>query len=514
MDNKVILGKTLALVYRSRRLGITEHDDFVRSILSTIKTSNVQLTMPADIMTEELKEFISVLLESKEPYEKEVIIQRIKFITAKDPKLSELLIETIEPDYDDSVSKRVITSTVKLLNNYYKEHVAVQTINKLAYDIKFNRSKITNFSEHLQKVIAELEPLAAGIVTTKDPAIVNEIDFESPENLESVLEEVKGVNNHKHVYQFGWQAFNRMTQGGIRRGEFMTIGALQHKYKTGFSLSLFMQIARHNKPIFLKKEEEEKKPLLLRISFEDSLTNNVQFMYQYLKAHDGEIITGKDFDNTSTKEMSAYILSKLTSTGFYIKMMRVDPNQWSYMHIVNKIVELEAQGYNVHLLMLDYLTLVPTTGCTTGPLGFDKKDLLRRVKNFCSGRNISTITPIQLSSEAKILLRNGIPENQFVNEVSEKGYYDGTKSIDQDIDLEVFIHLFSHKRKKYLAVRRGKHRIPTVIDDDDKYFMLKFPGLNIPILEDIDKEDSSFRILPKDTDSNSTDGLLAEVLGS
>jgi len=71
-----------------------------------------------------------------------------------------------------------------------------------------------------------------------------------------VLEDVKSINNNTSIYKSGWQALNRMTQGGFRRGEFCTIGALQHKYKTGFSLSVFMQIARHNKPIIVQGEEE------------------------------------------------------------------------------------------------------------------------------------------------------------------------------------------------------------------------------------------------------------------
>ena len=77
--------------------------------------------------------------------------------------------------------------------------------------------------------------------------------------------------------------------------------------------------------------------------------------------------------------------------------------------------------------------------------------------------------------------------------------------------LKPFIHLFSHKRKKYLAVRRGKHRIPGIIPDEDKYFLLKFPGLNIPILPDVDGEDSSYSKLPKDFDDNGTN-ILDEVL--
>jgi hypothetical protein len=152
--------------------------------------------------------------------------------------------------------------------------------------------------------------------------------------------------------------------------------------------------------------------------------------------------------------------------------------------------------------MLDYLTLIPTTGCLQGPFGVDRKDMLRRMRNFCSARNIIFITPLQLSSEAKALIRNGTPEHTFVNDVAEKGYYDGCKSLDQDIDCELFLHLFMHKKKKYIAVRRGKHRIPTVISEEDKYFMLRFPDLNTPVLEDIHTDDTSFSKLPKNFESD------------
>lgn len=510
MDPKVILSKAITLIYRTRLVNTLENDDLIRTIISTIKTENSQHEFNGRNCVKDLKEYCLELLNEKEPIAKEVIIQQLKLVLSNEPKLLQVTVEAIDQEYDDATNKRIITSIIKSLNNYYRENTATELLNKVSYELKFNRSKIPNFSEYLKDTIAQLEPLTLTITSMKDPAVVNEVDFENSENLIGVLEDVKSINNNTSIYKSGWQALNRMTQGGFRRGEFCTIGALQHKYKTGFSLSVFMQIARHNKPI-IAQGEENKKPLLLRISFEDSLTNNVQFMYQYLKAHEGTILSPKDFNGLSTKEMGDYIVSDLTKNGFYIKMMRVDPSQWTYSSVINKIIELEAQGYCIHILMLDYITLLPTTGCSTGPIGFDKKDLVRRIRNFCSAKNIGVITPMQLSSEAKMLVRNGVPEHQLVNEVAERGYYDGTKSIDQDIDLELFIHLFSHKRKKYLAVRRGKHRIPTVIDDDDKYFILKFPGLNIPILEDITGDDTSMKTLPKDSDIGSG-SLIDEVL--
>lgn len=515
MDSRVILIKIITLIYRCRLIGNVENDDLTRTILSTIKTDGPEFNFNGHNYIKNLKEFAVGLLDEKDNIAKEVIVQHLSLILENDNKLLQILKESIEPEYDDSSNKRIITSLIKLLNNFYKEHLAIEILSKVTYDLKFNRSKIVSFSDYLKTTIGNLEPLTNVVSSLKDPALVSEVDFSNAASLNTAFEEVRNLNNNKSIYKFGIQDFNTMCQGGIRRGEYMTIGALQHKYKTGFSLTAFMDIAINNVPIVTIKEAEgNKKPLLLRISFEDSITNNLQFMYQYLKACDSEILTAKDFEGLTAEEMTAYIVPKLSATGFHIKMRRVDPTQWTYSSVINYIIELEAQGYAVHLAMLDYALLLPTTGCVQGALGADKRDLLRRLRGFFSARNCAFITPLQLSSEAKMLIRNGVPEHKFPSEIAEKGYYDGCKTVDQDIDLEIFIHLFTHKRKKYLAVARGKHRISTVISDDDKYFMLKFPGLNIPILSDIGKDKSSFKTLPRDYEDGSSGGsLLEEVLG-
>lgn len=514
MDSRIILVKIITLIYRSRVIGSIENDDLVRTILNTIKADSPEFSFNGHNYIKKLKEFTIELLEEKDVIANEVIIQSVSLILESDQKLLTVIKESLNSDYDDASNKRIITSLVKLLNNYYKEYLAMDILNKATYDLKFNRTKITNFSDYLKTTISNLEPLTNILSTLKDPAVVNELDFANPESVTTVFEEVKCLNDNTGVYKLGWQDINIMTQGGIRRGECVGVEALQHKYKTGFTLSMFMQMALYNTPIVTKEEKElNKKPLLLRISFEDSLTNNLQFMYQYLKATEGEPVAQKDFSMLSAEDMTKYVLAKLTATGFHIKMRRVDPSLWSYSSLINYVIELEAQGYAVHILMCDYLLKMPTTGCLqSGATGMDKRDMVRRIRNFCSARNIGFISPFQLSTEAKQLIRNGVPEHQFVNEIAEKGYTDGCKTIDQELDLELYVHIFTYKRKKYLSVRRGKHRLPTVISDDDKYFIYRFPGLNIPVLDDINSEPTGMRKLPKDFDDESS-SILSEVLG-
>ncbi len=514
MDTRTVLSKVLTLIYTSRLTNNLTNDELIKTVLNTIKTDSPEFNFLGNNSIKKFKDTCHALLEETDVIPKETLLPQIQILLETDTKLFNVIKETIDQPHDDSSLKRIITNLVKTLNNYYREHLATEILSKATYDLKFNRNKIGHFQDYMMNVLSSLEPLSTVMTSMKDPAIVGEVDFEHQDTLDEVFGQVKTLNDGSGVYRTGWQAVNRMWQGGGRRGETISIGALQHKYKTGFTLSIFAQFARLNVPLATPEEiEMKKKPLILRISLEDDLTNNLQFLYQYLRANEGQPVTSKEIAEIPTAELSKYVQAKMTATGFHLKMLRADPNQWSYSHVVNKIIEYEAQGYAVHILVLDYLLKLPTTGCTQGASGQDKRDMLRRMRNFCSARKILFATPLQLSTEAKQLIRNGIPEHQFVSEIAERGYYDGCKTLDQEIDLEVYVHLFTHKRKKYLAVQRGKHRLPTVISDEDKYCIYRFPGLNIPILEDVDKDDTSFRTLPKDYETGEDSGLLEEVLG-
>lgn len=514
MDIRVVLSKILTLIYRARLVNNIENDDLIRTVLATVKTDSPEFSFGNTNTPKRLKDFCIELLEDKEPIAKEVILPRLHLLLEKDAKLHSSIQESIETDYDDSSNKRIITSLIKNLYNYYRESQATEIIGKISYDIKFNRTKIANFNDYLRDAMGQLEPFTLAHTTLKDPGIVNEVDFESPESVAAIFEEVKKLNSDTGVYRLGLQGLNRIFSGGIRRGECIGIEALQHKFKSGTCNMILTHIPLFNAPIMTKDEiEQKKKPLILRISLEDPISNTLESIYQYLRSYNKEPISKKELQQLSSKEMADYVVPKLTATGFHIKMMRVDPNQWTYSSIINKVIELEAQGYSIHVLLIDYLFKLPTTGCSQGPAGFDKRDLVRRMRNFCSARGIACISPFQLSTEAVQLLRNGVPEHDFVNVIAEKNYTDSCKTVGQELDLELYVHLFKHKRKTYLAFRRGKHRITQVLSDEHKFCMYQFPDINTPILPDVDMDDTSFQKLPRGDGGGSGSELLEDILG-
>lgn len=495
MDNKLLLVKCITLLYRENQLKnkVDNSNDLIMTVLESINIPDQNLEANTEMMIiANLRKLILELCNA--PIDHEIILadllQTILINIKDDVRLFESIKNNIEPDITETQTKKIILNIRTAISNHFKEIQINDILNRASYSFRFQRDKIKNINDFISELINQLEPLQINN-TIKDPAVINDLDIGNDNSLREIFTAIKDINKGDKIYKTGWTALNRMLQGGIRQGETIVIGALQHKYKTGMSLSLFKQIPLYNKPL---TTDINKKPLILRISFEDNLITNLQFLYQSLKYDETRMYV--NIEDATIEEMASYVKTKLQINNFHIKMMRVDPTQWTYKNICNKIVELEAQGYNIELLFLDYLAMIPTTGCTsTGPMGTDVRDLFRRIRNFTSSKNITTITPHQLSTEAKQLIRGGLPEDQFVKEISEKGYYSGTKQLDQEVDLELYIHVFKHLRESYLAVQRGKHRIPTILSEEDKYYIMKFPR-GMPIPDDHEDEDQSFRKLP------------------
>ena len=483
IDSRLILVKCITLLYRESLLTEKSENsaDLVRTILETIKLPEMNLSINHDrdrLIT--LKETALYLCNNstEEIIDKEGLLQRLKVNCGDDSKLYEAFLQGIDKDMDEGSLKRTILSIRKFINDTFREDEINKIVKEASTNVMFNRDKIKNMRNFVSDLRTKLEPYEIE-ASRKDPAIVASVDLGDESSLLDIYKDVKEMDDNTSLLVTGWQALNTMMQGGIRRGQFTVIGALQHKFKTGFSLSIFKQIAIYNKPCMINAN---KKPCLVRISFEDSLQLNLQFLYQNL--YENEHRQKANIKDVSPGTMAAYVKEKLSINGFHVKFLRVDPSDWSYKDIQNYILELEANGYEVHLLMLDYLSMIPTTGCTIGPAGTDIRDMFRRIRNFCEPRKISVITPHQLSSEAKQLIRDG--HSDFVKQIAEKGYWDGSKRLDQEVDLEIYIHIEKLNKKSYLTVQRGKHRIPTVISDDDKYFVLPFGEIG-PIFDDLNR---------------------------
>lgn len=420
-------------------------------------------------------------------YSEQELLSRLQLDTGEDTTLFDAFRANIKGEYTQTKLKKLVLNQRNTLNNYFREKKVEQIISQAQYMLKFKRSEMKSMRDFVTKVCSELDPYQVDALT-KDPAIISEIDFKDPDSVSRAFDAVKDIDAGHGILRTGFQGINRMLQGGIRRGDCGVIGALQHKYKTGFSLTLFKQIAMYNTPYMI---DNTKIPLLLRISFEDSSAQNMQFLYQSLYENETrQECSKKHIESLSSPEIAKYVTERLQATGYQIRILRVDPTKWTYMHLCNKIVELESEGYEIHLCMVDYLKMLPTTGCTQGTAGEDIRDLFRRMRNFCNPRGIAFVTPHQLSTEAKQLIRDG--RNNFVQEIAEKGYYDGCKRLDQEVDWELYIHIEIIDGVSYLTIQRGKHRFPRIIPESLKYIVLQMHKIG-GLFDDVNGADTTLR---------------------
>lgn len=497
MDTKLLLVNSITLLYReSQQIGHTNNAaEDVLKVVNEVKTP--ELTLGREIK-DRSSEVLMGLRETAyymacQPfdtvYEPNELLQRLKLNVGDDDITFEALQAGIMPELSESALKRTCLNLKNQIRNFFREKEVTQLITQAFNAVKFNKTKITNMPAFVMDLTEKLAPYISNSLE-KDPAVVDEVDFGHREQVVGMFQNVREADEGSTVLRLGLQGMNRMLDGGYRRGEAVVKAALPHNFKTGGSLTDFRHIAVYNTP---QLRDPNKKPLLLRISFEDSLRENFTFLYEqfWTNEHKNDAVkTGPNLSGLSDEELADYFIPRMTATGFHIRMMRVNPSEWTYLDIQNKVLALEAEGFEVVALFLDYLAMVPTTGCIMTTAGSDIRDMFRRIRNFCAPRHILFHTPHQLSSDAKKLIREGT--SNFVKVLPGKGYYDGSQRLDQELDLEIFQHIEYVNGKPYLTFQRGKHRKTRQTPRIDHYFAVPLHEVG-NLLDDIDGPDTTLR---------------------
>lgn len=490
MTGNYILVRCITLMYRQSQLdiGVNASGDMVSEAAATVQLPETVVGSSEDerSLLVGLKTMVMQMAKSADGtrYIADDILQKVRAFAGRDDSIYESLKEGISGEMPEQDLRIVISNIRHELNTYLKSLKGKDLLAKKYKDIMFGNDDSVEFSRKIADLRQELEGYERSDKEV-DPAVVNAVSLSNIQAVLDVFTQAQELNNDEGIMKTGWQGLNRMLQGGFRRGEFAVVGALQHNFKTGFSLSTFKHLALYNKPYMV---DPKKKPLLLRISFEDPLTLNLPFLYRNIS----ENITGAQADvgGTSPEEMAKYVVHHLQENGYDVMMLHVNPSMWGYRDLFDLVLDLIAQGYEIHALWLDYLNMLGKEGLdNTGPTGSNIRELFRRSRNFTSPRKILTLTPHQLSTEAKMLIRQGNEEN-FVRDIANKGYWDSCKTIDQEVDLELYIHIVKADSRSWLTVQRGKHRLINQTAEEHKYCVLPFEDVG-DIRDDLNGPDTS-----------------------
>ena len=491
MDTKLLLVKLITLLYLESKLPDKSNPStaVATAILTHIKlpdnyTGNDFGRDPLIAMRETARWMVSNPIDTV--YDTKEFLQRLRVNVNNDHGLFDAFYSSIGTDYEENALKHTILTYRKILNEYINQ-AKVKDILKNAYTKAWFQTDGVDWRFFVKEINESLEPFSSiSSVEVTHPSVVSDIMFTSPDDVKNVFNRSIKELDSTGIIKFGWQGLNRMfgPTGGARRGEFIVIGALQHNFKSGTTLEMFKSAAIYNIP---RLRDPSKKPLLMRISFENPIEKDMTDLYRSLVENETGIFC--DPRHIDTDEATRFVIDRLQNRGWYINMCHIDPSEFTYRDLFERIERFEADGYEVVMLNMDYLPMMSKKGCAQGPAGVEIRDLYRRVRNFTAKRGIITITPHQLSTDAKQLTRLGI--DNFVQEIANKGYYDGCRTIDQEVDMEIYQHIVKVNGESYLTFQRGKHRKPLgiITPDRDLYTVYKFEVVGtIPDdVEDIDK---------------------------
>lgn len=487
MDNKLALTTVVTLAYRESLL--PEEDsvsvELIRELLDLVKVSDVNLGSGSD--TDSISGIKNTAIDMCKmdeftKYDKNDLLVRLRVNVGNDDKWYHALEKSINAQLEGVALLKSIATLRKKVKKFITQEKIGKLLRETSNEWIFKQDKIENQEVFLSTFQEKLEKLT-DTTSEKDAAIMDEVDFRSPESLEAITTKIHEINTGVRIWKTGHQGLNDMFQGGFREGETIVVGALPHMDKTGTTLSIFKQLAIYNEP---RVRKEGKRPTLVRLTFEDPMTSNIQYLYQNILFNEtGEVVDAKKADPI---EMARVVREKLTSRGFDIRMSYVNPSDWSFRSLFNYIIKLETEGADVQVLMVDYLSMIPTTGCKQGALGSDLQDLFKRVRNFCRARGILFITPHQLSTQARELTKGQVSDETFLPTISNKGYWQDCKGLDREFDGSFLVHIIRKDNDvAYKAFCWDKHRLPTIVEQSKKYFFMQFPG-PMPIPDDIATE--------------------------
>lgn len=497
MDTKTLLVKSITLLYMESERGDVTHNsaDLIKEVLTTIKDPEVVVTgdFGQDVIAS-LKDLLwrMVTNPANHHYDFEDFDQSVKLVCGRMEEVYHAINKVTSKLADEEEEKKLrrMNNIRRDLRIYSNGCRATELVRKFYNESSFNRNNV-DFPSAIAQLRADLEPLEQSSATSIfQHHAVNQVgSLTDVSATATILGMARDELSTEGVMRFGWQGLNRMfgSQGGGRRGEMIVVGALQHSYKSGFALDTQRQVAWYNKPYMF---DSAKKPALVRFSFENSAT----YDYTWWLKSIFEQRQNLKFDPSgmSESDMAALLAKELGINGYEILYVNINPTEFTYRDMFQMTDTWEAQGYEIHGLWIDYLNMMNKEGCSQGPMGEETRDLFRRVRNHYQPRKTMVITPHQMSTDAKMLKRQGVTSDDFLRDVANRGYWDGSKRIDQEVDMEIYLDKAEVNGETFLAFQRGKHRKVSITEARDLHFVQKFEPIG-GLRDDINGKDTSRR---------------------
>lgn len=490
MDAKLLLVQAIALLYwdSKKTENKNENKEMIKELIASVKLpENILDTDNGRDNLINLKYTAEDLLEQQEEINGAVLSQRLRLSIKDDEELVRVAVETIEENEDSELR---CVSYQNNIRHYFEAQKFTETLKKFMSEALYS-GKAINARKLSREFISKLEPFASvetGEGTAREnPLVVKGGSLNDTELLAKQFKEAIEQINQEGLMRTGYKGFNRMLHvGGLIRGDCYVVGARRGMNKTGMTLDITLDVPHFNKPYMF---DVNKKPLILHITKENSYDQNLRYIAErcyYLKH--GKLLNYKD--GITEEYVTGLIEEYVGRYGYHFESIWVPGGSATVMDLQQIVLQYEKKGYEIHLLTIDYLALVDKAGLESHTAGAEIRDAFRRMRNFCNPKKITLLTPHQVSSQATELVRQG--EINFVEKVAGMDYWDGSKRLTQEIDVEVIINVERVKKDgvthSYQTMCIGKNRSVKNMPESHKSCAMEFNEWGL--IPDVEKPDT------------------------
>lgn len=348
-------------------------------------------------------------------------------------------------------------------------------------------------SEYVKKILPELEGFTKSNIEVKDDG-KSYLDFTNVKMVENAVVTATQLNSPDGCMKTGLTGLDMMYGGfGVKRGEEVNYGGLTHNYKSGMLMDHCLFVPMFNDPWMI---DNNKTPMILRISFENTLAQDVTAMYR--KLHEIKHQEKCDLAKVRFSEAAKHLVNHFGQRGYHFNLETYDANSFGIYDLFARVNDYEKKGFEIHQLVVDYLPLI-AHHVIADRMDAKIQRAYEMVRQFCYGKGISLITACQLSTEAQQYAREA-PAKDLTKKFSTGGYYMDCKSLHTKLDLEVLVHIVKHiDGHKYLSIHRGKHRGGEMTPESHLHCFYKFQKYG-GIIPDYDNPELCLRNLPNVTD--------------
>lgn len=496
VSDKILLIKCFTVLCVDNQLGGGSTNDITKALVRKAylhvrhKTTRPD-TEDANVVSQLLDLLSSVWDACSEPLSISSIVQSLYLIVGDDGAATRAvdILSEVDDFTESEVSRMVRRMSHDIKSELSRDELLV-AIGTAAKRLRFGEMSITEIAGELMHTLQLLEN---GDVDALDRFVVQ--GYSSDDDLSAFKEILNQATTDAlgtGGLKTGWQGLNRMmgTAGSMRLGMFVLVGALTHNYKSGACLDLFRHFLTLNDPEPLL-ENKELKPIGIYFSAESRNKDDLlRLAISTYEQFEGKTL---DIEKVDVDWISQYANEKLTSKGWSYAVIQLNPDELDYTDVRNIIRGYEEKGYEVKFVIFDYLALINKRGLDKGMIGEDVRQLMQRTRVFTSAKNILFITPHQLSQEAMGLKRAML--DKFCKTIAAKNYWDSSKRIANEADLELFLDIVKRDNVSYLNICRGKHRVakPTPEKYLETYIPFEPDWTSIPV--DIDRDDRSITSL-------------------